>query len=224
MNDGSTRDERPQLLVLGATGGIGRWVVRDAVAAGWSVRALVRAPATFEPGVETRVGDPLIAADMAAALDGVTGVVLALGIRRRTESIWAPLTSPPDVVARAARLVVQGAGTRALRVITISAHGARDSWDRLPWIVRAVVRASKVRFSYTDHAAQENVLESSGLPVLILRPTMLSDDTSLACIEVTDPGVLPLTATVSRRAVARYAVEALSSTRTGIVTLSASGA
>jgi uncharacterized protein YbjT (DUF2867 family) len=157
--------------VLGATGGIGRWVVRDALASGWSVRALVRSPVAAEPGVEVRVGDPLRAADVAVALEGVDSVVIALG---------------------------------------------------LPWLVRAVMRASKVRFSYADHDAQERVLEASGLPVLMLRPTILTNEESLACAEVTDPKALPLTAKVSRRAVARFAVDVLRTTRTGVVTLSGS--
>lgn len=211
-----------RVLVLGATGGIGRWVVRDALAAGWSVRALVRSPMAAEPGVEVRVGDPLRAADVAVALEGVDSVVIALGLRRRTESMWAPLVSPPDVVERAARALVEGAAGRSLRVLTVSAHGVRESWQSLPWLVRAVVRASKVPFSYADHDAQERVLEASGLPVLMLRPTILTNDESLACVEVTDPKSLPLTAKVSRHAVARFAVDALRTTRTGVVTLSGS--
>jgi uncharacterized protein YbjT (DUF2867 family) len=220
MEIGNRLGEGAKVLVLGATGGIGRAVVRDATEAGWSVRVLVRAPVTLGPGVEVRVGDPLGLADVAAALEGVTSVVIALGIRRRTESMWAPLVSPPDVVERAARAVVAGAGGRPLRVISVSAHGARESWASLPWLVRTVVRTSQVRFSYTDHDKQERVLEESGLHALILRPTILTNDESLACVEILDPRSLPLTAKVSRRAVARYAVEALRSSRSGVVTLS----
>jgi uncharacterized protein YbjT (DUF2867 family) len=223
-SENSTRQPQAEarVLVLGATGGIGRWTVREAVDGGWSVRALVRKDAALDPGVEVRVGDPLDPPVVAAALEGVTGVVLALGLRRRTESMWAPLVSAPDVVERAARALVTGAGGRPLRVITISAHGVRESWDSLPLLVRAIVRTSKVRFSYVDHAAQERILEDSGLPVLILRPTILADDDSLACVEVADPRSLPLGAKISRRAVARFAVEALRDGRTGIVTLSGS--
>lgn len=216
----NTFERRARVLVLGATGGIGRWVVQDALAEGWSVRALVRMPVALEPDVEVLVGDPLNAADVTAALEGVDSVVIALGLRRRTESMWAPLVSPPDVVERAARAVVEGASGRSLRVVTISAHGARESWQSLPWLVRAVVRASKVRFSYADHDSQERVLEASGMPVLMLRPTILTSEESLACAEVTDPKSLSLTAKVSRRAVARFAVDALRTTRTGVVTLS----
>ena len=54
-------------------------------------------------------------------------------------------------------------------------------------IVRAVVRASKVRFSYSDHDKQERVLEESSLHALILRPTILTNDESLACVEILDP-------------------------------------
>ncbi len=75
-SENSTRQPQAEarVLVLGATGGIGRWTVREAVDGGWSVRALVRKDAALDPGVEVRVGDPLDPPVVAAALEGVTGV------------------------------------------------------------------------------------------------------------------------------------------------------
>lgn len=215
------QEELPRrLLVLGATGRIGREVVRLALDEGYAVRVLVREAVQLDARVEVLVGDPLAAGSVRRAVDGVSDIVIALGLRRKTESIWAPLTSPHDVVERAARAVVEGTRGRGSRVITISAHGVRESFHQMKWLARLVVRVSQIRHSYADHAAQETVLEQSGLPCLVLRPTMLTDDGSSACEVVANPAALRMTASVSRTAVARSAVSALRNFSPGIVTLS----
>jgi uncharacterized protein YbjT (DUF2867 family) len=213
-------ERRRRLLVLGATGRIGREVVRLGLEEGYAVRVLVREVVQLDPRVEVQVGDPLEAEAARRAVDGVTDIVIALGLRRKSESMWAPLTSPPDVVARAARAVVEGTRGRGVRVVTISAHGVRESWHQMKWLARVVVRVSQIRHSYADHAAQETVLEQSGLPCLVLRPTMLTDDASAACEVVANPGALRMTASVSRLAVAHSVVSALRDFSPGIVTLS----
>ena len=108
---------------------------------------------------------------------------------------------------RAARAVVEATRGREVQVTTISAHGVRECWGQLKWLARAVVKLSQVRHSYADHAAQEAVLEQSGLPCLVLRPAMLTDDAGADARSFDDPSILPMTASISRAAVARYRSE-----------------
>lgn len=209
-----------RILVLGANGRVGRHVVQQATAAGYAVRVLVRNRATFEDNVEVAVGDPLSSAELAPLLNDVTSVVVSLGLRRRTDSMWSGLVSPPDVVERAARALVTSAAGTKVHVVTVSAHGVRESWASLPWLVRQLINMSQVHHSYADHAAQERVLEKSDLPLLIVRPTILTDDDSMSSFEVRDLNALPMTARISRSAVARFIVSSLENQRTGLVTLS----
>jgi len=70
------------VLVVGASGSIGRHVVAQALDAGFDTRALVRDPkqaALFPEGTSVVVGDPTDAATLGEALDGVTGVVFTQG-------------------------------------------------------------------------------------------------------------------------------------------------
>ena len=70
-----------RVLVLGATGGTGRLVVREALAAGHEVVALVRSPARAGSldGAAMVEGDARDGAALARALEGCEGVVSALG-------------------------------------------------------------------------------------------------------------------------------------------------
>lgn len=70
------------VLVVGATGSIGRHVVTEAVAAGHTVRALVRDPsraAGLPAAAEVVVGDVTRPETLAAAVDGIEAVVFTLG-------------------------------------------------------------------------------------------------------------------------------------------------
>ncbi len=202
-----------RVLLLGATGRIGAAFAEKSATAGHRVRALVRHPAPIDPRVQQLVGDPLKVSDV------VSDVVVALGLRRRSDALWAPLISPPDVVERAMHSLLEAVGTRAVRITTISAHGAGESWATLPLLVRGVIRMSQVRHSYADHARQEALITTSGLASLIVRPTMLTDTSSTAYREVVHPTELPLSANISRGAVAQYVLDALRDRRSGIVTL-----
>ncbi len=69
-----------RILVLGATGGTGQLIVRDAAQSGHSVVALVRAKARADlPGAELIEGEARDEATLVRALDGCDAVVSALG-------------------------------------------------------------------------------------------------------------------------------------------------
>ena len=78
------------LLILGASGGCGQWLVRLALERGHHVRALVRPESAFEARVDTEVvkGDVLDEGVLSDALAGRDVVLSALGLRRRTP--WNP--------------------------------------------------------------------------------------------------------------------------------------
>jgi uncharacterized protein YbjT (DUF2867 family) len=93
-----TLTEAAPILVIGATGRVGRQVVTQLRNAGQPVRALTRRPATsgFPANVDVVGGDLTVPESLERALDGVSAVFL----------VWtAAFATAPDVVARLARSV-----------------------------------------------------------------------------------------------------------------------
>src|SRR5712672_2864295 len=72
------------LLVLGATGGTGMEIVRQAIKRGHSVTALVRSPNRLTPfgdRITVKRGDPLNSAELEQVIDGQDAVLSGFGPR-----------------------------------------------------------------------------------------------------------------------------------------------
>src|SRR5208337_3519478 len=73
---------RMTVLVVGATGSIGRLVVEEAIRQGHAVRALVRTPGKtrrLPPDAQAAVGDVTRPDTLPDAVDGVDAIVFTLG-------------------------------------------------------------------------------------------------------------------------------------------------
>jgi nucleoside-diphosphate-sugar epimerase len=110
-----------KILVLGATGGTGQLIVRDAAQSGHSVVALVRAKARADlPGAELIEGEARDEATLVRALDGCDAVVSALGTGMGFRQV--------DLLTVATRALVSAmTRTGVRRLICISALGVGDS-------------------------------------------------------------------------------------------------
>lgn len=165
------------VLVLGASGGCGRWLCRLAPERGHHVRALVRPGTPFEPpgGVAVVRGDVLAPGVLDGALEGCDVVLSALGIKRRSLNPWSALTSPPDLTTRvAAGLVAAMPAHGVQRVVAISAGGVGDSRPQVHPLIGWMIEHSNMAVAYADLAGMEAVLAGSGLDWTAVRPTTLA--------------------------------------------------
>ena len=167
-----------KLLILGASGATGRWLVRLAAQAGHDVTALVRPSTPFDAPAGVRVirGEVLDPAIIATAVENKDAVASCLGIRRASKFPWAPILSPPDFTARVASALIPAmshAGVR--RVVAISAGGAAESITQLTTPVRWMVGAGTIGVAYRDLADMERLLSASRLDWLAVRPVTLVD-------------------------------------------------
>ena len=161
-----------ELTVFGASGGTGRLVVEQAVAAGHTVTAVVRDPARLR--LAPRDGLWVAVAsftDRAAVLSAVTGadaVVDALG---------GSGSGPTTVRVDASRVIVPAmheAGVR--RLVVVSASGAHTTGDGL--LVRLLVKpllGYVLRHAFADMRAMEEIVRASGLDWTIVLPPRLTD-------------------------------------------------
>jgi putative NADH-flavin reductase len=169
-----------QLTVFGATGGTGRLVVEQGLAAGHTITAVVRDPgrlplatrpelsvvtATFD---DTGSNAPANRAAITAAIRGADAVIDALGPRG---------SGPTTVKADAARLIVPAMRKAGVtRLVSVSASGAHTTGDSLPvrLLVKPVLQRI-LRHAFADMLAMEKIVRSSGLDWTIVLPPRLTD-------------------------------------------------
>lgn len=162
---------RSKILVLGATGGTGRLIVRQALERGFEVRALVRSPAKASglEGAELVVGNVRDEAVLRAAVAGCEAVVSALGTPL---SPWREVT----LLSAATRALVAAMNTSGVRrLVCITGIGAGDSAGHGGVLFDRLLLPALLRNVYSDKNRQEAIVRASGLDWVLVRPAVLND-------------------------------------------------
>jgi len=172
-----------KLTILAATGGIGRQLLEQALAAGHDVTAVVRNPRKLPRAVRTVTAD-LAAADPGAlesAVAGADAVLSGLGPRSASET---------GVATRGTRAIVramQATGVRRIVVVSAAPIGTVPSPGRpkpprhdpgdgfLMRNLLSPLTKAAFRKPYADLALMEDVLRDSGLDWTVVRPPRLTD-------------------------------------------------
>ncbi len=160
-----------RILVLGATGGTGRLVVEQAMAAGCEVTVLVRAPEMLSPAARAArviTGDILAdASTLESAVSNQDAVISALGVGRSFR--------PDGLIGRAAPAVVAAMQKHGVkRLVFTSAFGVGATLRDTPFVPRVFI-ATLLRNVYADKAAGEVAIMNSTLDWTIVYPTGLKD-------------------------------------------------
>jgi putative NADH-flavin reductase len=172
-----------RLTIFAATGGIGRHLLEQAVAAGHDVTAVVRDPKKLSLPVNTVVAD-LAAADPAAlrpAVEAADAVLSGLGPRSASDTGIATKGTRAIVAAMQAAQVRRIVVVSAAPVGTVAAPGRPNPPRYDPgdgFFMRhllAPVTKAVLRRHYADLATMEGVLRDSGLDWTIVRPPRLTD-------------------------------------------------
>jgi putative NADH-flavin reductase len=172
-----------KLTVFAATGGIGRQIVEQALAAGHDVTAVARNPKDLPAAVRTARAD-LSAADPAtveSVVDGADAVLSGLGRRSPSDAGIAWRGTQAIVSAMNATGVRRVVVVSAAPVATVASPGRpnpprRDPGDGL--VVRSVLAPllkAMLKEAYRDLALMEDVLRDSGLDWTVVRPPRLID-------------------------------------------------
>jgi len=152
------------ILIVGATGALGRDVVEAALRDGHDTGALVRDPARagLPEAVELVAGDVLDPSSLRAAVDGREAVICALGTPspRRASTLLQDGT-------RNLVVAMEQAGVRRLVCVTLLGTGTSRANASL--IYRQVVLRALAPM-LADKQAQENVVRSSELDWTLVRP------------------------------------------------------
>jgi putative NADH-flavin reductase len=160
-----------QIVIFGATGGIGRTLVEQALNAGHKVTALVRTPQKLQlngSSIDIVQGDVKDVDAVKAAIGKNSDAVLsALGVRPGEGSVVAPGTA--NIIA-----AMREAGVR--RFIGVSASAIYvDRYDTPLLRIAKPILQRVLRASYDDIRAAEIELRNSSLDWSLIVPPRLVD-------------------------------------------------
>jgi uncharacterized protein YbjT (DUF2867 family) len=198
-----------RVLVLGATGGTGREIVREAGARGHSVVALVRSTARARglAGVDLVEGDARDEASLSRALEGCSGVISALG---------TPMSPFREValLSTATRALVDAMGRRNVRrLVCITGMGAGDSRGHGGFVFDRLIFPLFLRKVYADKDRQEDIVRSSGADWVLVRPTVLNDKPARGSVRAVTDLSGQRGGTIARADVAKFVVDQLTDDR-----------
>lgn len=154
-----------RIAVLGANGRTGREVVRQALARGWAVNALVRDAGAMDvenPSLAVIEGDARAQADIERVIAGCDAVISALGSH---SGKLGPLYA---AAARSLVAAMPAAGARRLLVLSTRALGDTSAAGDDP---EAPLASSEA--VHDDLRQMEQVLRASDLEWTIMRPSRL---------------------------------------------------
>lgn len=189
------------LLVAGATGGTGRLIVEQALAAGYRVRTLVRdearARTLFGDRVQYVVGNVREPATLVPAVAGANYVISAIGSNSSRE----PENTPERIDyhgIEALALAAKQAGVK--HFVLVSSMGVTNPDHLLNRILDGLMRWK---------LAGESALRASGVPYTVVRPGALKDGPGGEGLRVMQGDPRDVVGQIARADVAAVTVHAL---------------
>ena len=193
-------------LIMGATSGIGKCSVDEALLRNLPVRAFARSADKLSPkaNLEVAAGDALNPDDVATALQGVRAVIFALGIKERLSMLWQEET----LFSETTRILLDQMEIAGVsRLIVVTGFGAGRSRAAMSTPERIGHKAIFGK-PYADKSRQEALILDSRTDWTIVRPTILTNSKKTGQYRVLrDPSEWRM-GMISRSDVATYLIDA----------------
>ena len=159
------------VLIIGASGGTGRELVKQALEQGHKVTAFVRTPEKFQlqhPNLTIAEGNVLNPSSVEAAVIGKHAVLSALGHKR-----WFIKTT---ILSEGTRNVISAMEKHGVRrLICETSLGIGDTRGRLGLYYTLFVIPVITYFYFNDKERQEQFIKQSSLDWTIVRPGQLTN-------------------------------------------------
>lgn len=190
-----------KIIVFGATGGVGRSVVKQALEQGFEVTAFVRTPDKLKVTGEKLMvvqGDAFHVEQVAAAIAGHDAVVSCLGSNQGMKKSADLQTMAKNIVAG-----MQQHGIK--RIVYTASAGINDE---LPGIGGKLMMGV-LKQVLIDHRAAADAIQEAGLTYTIVRPMGLTNDSFSGQYRESEESVPSKSKTIPRADVAHFIVKAL---------------
>ena len=162
---------RLRILIIGATGGTGRELVRQALEQGHQVTALARKPKKMKlehPNLRVVKGNVRDYDSIESAMRGQSAVLCALGTKR--------FFFPNRVVSNGTANILRAMKSCGVpRLVCESSLGIGNSVGRLGLLYTIFVVPLILPFIFYDKVRQEKLIEESETDWVIVRPAVLTN-------------------------------------------------
>jgi putative NADH-flavin reductase len=168
VNEKSEQRKKMEVLIFGATGTIGRELVKQALELGYAVTAFARNPAKVElkhANLTVAQGDVLDPASVERAIPGHEAVLCSLGA-----GIKGTIRSEgtQNIICAMEKADIR-------RFICLSSLGVGDSQGNMNAYWKYIMFGLLLRSAYADHVSQEKYVKQSRLDWTIVRPAAYID-------------------------------------------------
>ncbi len=175
-----------KVTVFGAAGKTGRQVVEQGTARGHSITAFVRSAKDFEDGqhlssLKVVEGDVNDFAAVASAIAEGGAVIDCIGGS-------TPYKQTGLEQAAAANILKAMQQKHAEPLVVISVVGVGESKEQATFVYEHLLMPTFLRGTVKDKAEMEQVVQGSGIPFVLVRPPVLSDDAATGNYAVVPEG------------------------------------
>jgi uncharacterized protein YbjT (DUF2867 family) len=201
-------------FVLGGSGRTGGHIIDYALSKGHTVTALVRDPDKVTPraGLAVVQGTPTSRGDLQGAVAGADAVIVALNSSRRSDTPWAKPLSPPRLMADSVANAAAAMTARGIRrIVVVSALGVGDSLSTAALPLRWMFTRTNLKYTYADHNLVDTEIRETDTDWTLLRPAAFNKKPEAGEIAVTDIHGPKPSFSISRAAVAQFAVDVIDS-------------
>lgn len=195
-----------RVLILGATGSLGRHLLPQALEAGHDVTVLVRDPSKLPSGTRARIravqGDALNPGAVDRALRGQQAVIYSLG---RPDH-----RTPTTFFSDSTRILLDAMQRNGVRrLVCVTGIGAGDSRGHGGLLYNRVIYPFITRRTYEDKTRQEDLIRQTVLDWIIVRPASFTDAPRMFLVRAYThlPGIT--VRSISRADTAAFVIEQL---------------
>jgi len=159
------------ILIIGASRGVGKALLTCCLDEGHSVTVLARSPAKIEtksPQLKVIEGDILDRETLSTAIAGVDAVCSCVGV---------PITfKPVDLFSRGAQNIIDILQEHhSVKFISVTGIGAGDSKGHGGFLYDKIFKPLFLKTIYEDKDREEDIIQASSADWLIVRPAGLTN-------------------------------------------------
>ena len=166
-----------RILLLGATKGLGKEILKEALSLGFEINCLVRNAKKFpieQNNIRVFEGDATSSIDLENAVQDSKIIISTLNVMRKNLFPWSNITNDKNTISKSSKNIIDISKRKKIKhLISISAWGVNESLDHIPIWFKLLIKNSNLKYPYIDHGKSEKLLVNSNLNWTILRPSAL---------------------------------------------------